>query len=101
MDPLAQFQPEPFQANPDQCQCDKPKKKKKPSQREKCFKGTYVQRTQGITFIPKEEVPCEKKPSSRVSSRETDTFGRPVPTRRRKGKSNNWKDIIDQVFPKP
>lgn len=100
---LTEFQPEPLRPNADACQCDKKKKpKKKRKAREKCFKGTYVQRAKGTIFRPTEEVPCDAPLPKRVSKRETDTFGRPVPKKRKSKPSTKWKDILDDVFnPRP
>lgn len=84
------------------CGCDKkPKKKAKPKLREECWKGTYVQRTRGISYIRKEQVPCEAAPRKSVSRRETDAFGRPAPRKRGKSKTPKWGDILDDVFQRP
>lgn len=45
----------------EQCQCDKPPKKKKPkaTDRDVCRQGTYTQRKKGIKYAPRRIVPCE------------------------------------------
>lgn len=53
----------------DTCKCNEKKKKpKKRPPRSVCYRGTYVQRSRGTTFTPKEEVPCESKPTVRKRS---------------------------------
>lgn len=103
---LTEFQPEPLRPNADVCQCDKkPKKKeKKRRPREKCYRGTYIQRAKGTIFRPTEEVACDApiEKQKRVSKRETDPFGRPVPRKRGKRSTPTWQDTINDVFyPKP
>jgi hypothetical protein len=82
---LVEFQPRTLKPDADQCSCAKPKKKekKKPSDRDECWKGTYVQRKRGISYVRKEQVPCEAKPRA---------------ARKRKGKTKTWKETIDEVF---
>lgn len=98
---LTEFSPNPLKPEADTCQCDKKKPKKKRKPREKCYRGTYIQRAKGTVFRPTEEVPCDAPLPKKVSKRETDPFGRPVPTKKRKKKTDRWKDVLDQVFPKP
>jgi len=64
----------------DQCQCDKPpKKKKKPKQeRAVCRQGTYTQRKKGISYTPHKIVPCEgveRKTKSRPRRPRSPTIG--------------------------
>lgn len=72
-DPTAPFLPDPINnpqlvpqlavplipATPDTCTCSKPRKKpKKRKPRTECRRGTYVQTARGISYTPKEIVPC-------------------------------------------
>lgn len=44
----------------DRCRCPKPKRSSKKRQpRTVCYRGTYVQRSKGISYRRLEEVPCE------------------------------------------
>lgn len=97
---LTEFGPNPTRPDKDTCSCaKKPKKKKKSQERSVCYRGTYVQRTRGISYKRLEEVPCEAAPKNKpVSNRETDPFGRPTPKKKRKGKTQKWKDVLDDVF---
>ena len=46
--------------NPDQkCKCPTKKKKKERKSREICYRGTYMQRSKGIKYTPKGQVPCQ------------------------------------------
>jgi len=58
----------PPRKDADSCQCEskkkKPKKKSKP--REVCYRGTYTQRARGITYNPREEVPCTTEKPTRA-----------------------------------
>lgn len=86
----------------DTCECEKKKPKKKRKPRDKCFKGTYIQRASGTIFRPTEEVPCDAPLPKKVSKRETDAFGRPVPKKRGKRRTPTWQDTLNDVFyPKP
>lgn len=60
----------------DTCKCDKGKKKKKKKRepRTVCYRGTYVQRAKGTTFTPKEQVPCESKPTTRKGATKAGQF---------------------------
>lgn len=66
----------------DRCNCPKPKKPKKKKKKESqprsvCYRGTYTQRERGITFTPKEQVPCEPKKKAKrpkVSTKLPDIF---------------------------
>lgn len=101
---LTEFGPNPVRPTADTCQCDKkPKqKKKKREPRTVCYKGTYQQRANGTIFRPTEEVPCDAALPKKVSKRETDPFGRPVPKKRGKRRTPTWQDTINDVFyPKP
>lgn len=62
LSPLPGMDPDADKAKPDQCQCEKPPKKKKPKSkpRDVCYQGTYTQREKGIMYAPKRTVPCEK-----------------------------------------
>lgn len=95
--PQPNAEPDPEE---DPCNCKKAKKKKKdkPKPRDVCWKGTYVQRSRGISYTRKEQVPCDAPLPKRVSNRETDTFGRPVPKKRGKRKTPTWQDTINDVF---
>jgi hypothetical protein len=94
---LTEFGPDSVPPEHDACQCDKKKAKKKKSKpRDVCYRGTYRQNSRGITYNRLEEIPCEAKKA--VSKRETDSFGRPVPKKRGKGRTKNWKDTVDEVF---
>lgn len=103
IDPLEMFGPGPVRPEKDTCQCDKkPKERKKRKPREKCFKGTYIQRASGTIFRPTEEVPCDAPLPKKVSKRETDPFGRPVPKKRKSKRTPTWQDTINDVFyPQP
>lgn len=92
--PNAELDPEE-----DPCDCKKKKeKKKKRKPRDVCYRGTYRQRAKGISYSRVEQIPCESGPAKKVSKRETDTFGRPVPNKRSTKRKKNWKDTVDEVF---
>jgi len=60
--PFAQPQPQPRTQPPGACECEekKPKKPKKAKQpRQKCYKGTYIERSKSLSKSPKEEIPCQ------------------------------------------
>lgn len=70
----------------DKCRCDKrkPKKERKPREpRTKCMAGTYRQTIKGVSYSPKEEIPCEaagslkKSLRKKVSSKLPNIFGVP------------------------
>lgn len=97
--PLPEFGPAPQGPEKDQCSCaKKPKKKKKPSDRAVCYRGTYRQNKRGITYNRLEEIPCEAKAKKAISKRETDAFGRPVPKKRGGKRTPTWRDTVDEVF---
>lgn len=76
----AQPSPQP-KANQDKCKCDEKKKKEsKPRQpRTKCFRGTFRQRSKGISYSRGEEIPCDGPlPKGPVSIKEKATQGRAV-----------------------
>lgn len=66
LEPEVQLQPRPTEANP--CNCpqvtDAPEKKKPKKERPPrsvCYRGTYVQNSRGISYNPREQVPCNPK----------------------------------------
>ena len=87
---LTEFGPNPVPPERDTCQCDKKKpKKKKSAPRAVCYRGTYKQNTRGITFTPKEEVPCESKQRAKSSTKKS-------------GRTPTWQDTLNDVFyPQP
>lgn len=90
--PLIEFGPQPAGPKKDTCTCPKKKKKKKASDRSVCYRGTYKQNKRGITFTPKEQVPCEAK-AKPVSKRETRS-----PGRRGSSRTPTWQDTLNDVF---
>jgi len=88
-DPLAMFDNAPTKPPSETCSCDKKPKKKEKKKREnrnECWRGTYVQHTRGISYVRKEQVPCEAAPRKKAA---------------KKGKTPTWQDTINDVFQLP
>ena len=57
---LALPTPQPVPKEDTQCKCKEPKKKRrKPSDREVCYRGTFTERKRGLNKVRKERVPCQ------------------------------------------
>lgn len=91
IDPVAQplFAQPPTSDDVDQCQCEKPKKRKPRQPRVVCYRGTYRQTRSGVNYSPIEEVPCDAP----VSKRETR-----APTKRKRRKRQTLGDLAKDVF---
>lgn len=90
-DPLAMFGPAPTKPDAETCTCAaKPKKKpKKKSSRTECWKGTYTQHARGISYVRREQVPCDAAPARTKSARKP------------KVKTPKWRDVLNDVFQLP
>lgn len=74
----------------DECECAKAKKKrKKPTDRAVCYRGTYRQNKRGITYNRLEEIPCEAKQKSKAAPR------------KKSGRTPTWQDTLNDVFNTP
>jgi len=76
-DPLAEFGPSPLKPDKETCSCapKKKEKKKKRSDRQVCYRGTYRQNRRGITYNAIEEVPCENPKRKRTTRKKQPTLG--------------------------
>lgn len=87
IDPLAEFGPLPTKPDNETCSCaKKPKEKKKQKDREECWRGTYIQRSRGISYIRKEKVPCESSSAAKKTSSSRSSSS-PSPRKARKKKT--------------